>query len=74
MCGWVGPELVSDEFPRGSALFLQHLAKETFGGSFVPALGHQNVENIAILINCLPQVDLPSSDPHEQLINMPNVA
>ena len=71
MCCGVALELVSDELPRRLALFFQHLA---FSGSFIPALGHQNVENIAILINCSPQVDPSSLNPHEQLINMPDVA
>ena len=71
---WVDLELVSDELPRRLALLFQHLAEETFSSSFIPALGHQNVENIAILINCSPQVDLPALNPHEQLINVPYVA
>ena len=53
---------------------LQDFEKEPFGSSLVPTLGHQDVENITVLINSSPQVDLPSVDLQEQLIHVPDVA
>ncbi len=74
MCGGVGLELVSDELPRRLALFFQDFAKKTFGSSLVATSSHQDVENITVLINSSPQVDLPSVDLQEQLIHVPDVA
>ena len=51
----------------------QDFAKETFSSLLVATLGHQNVQNIAILINCSPQVDLPALNPQEEFINVPNI-
>ena len=67
-------EFVRDKLPRRFALSLQDFEKEPFGSSLVPTLGHQDVENITVLINSLPQVDLPSIDLQEQLIHVPDVA
>ncbi len=52
----------------------QDFAKEAFSSLPIAVLGHQNVQNIAILINCWPEVDLPALNPHEQFINVPNIA
>ena len=60
--------------PRRLTLFFQHLAKEPFSSSLVPTSGHRNVQNITILIHCSPEVDLPALNPHEQFINVPNIA
>ena len=68
MCGGIGLEPVSDEFPRRLTLVFQDFAKEAFSSLLIATLGHQNVQNIAILINCSPQVDLPALNPHEQFV------
>ncbi len=59
-------EFVRNKLPRRFALSLQHFAKEPFGSPLVPTLGHQDVENITVLINSSPQVDLPAVDLQEQ--------
>ena len=72
-CG-IASKFVRDKLPRRFSLSLQAFEKEPFGSSLVPTLGHQDVENITVLINSSPQVDLPSVDLQEQLIHVPDVA
>ena len=67
-------ELVRDKLPRRFALSLQHFAKESFSSSLVPTFGHQNIQDITVLINRSPQVELLSLNLHEQLIDVPDVA
>ena len=52
---------------------LQHFAKESLGSSLVPAFSDQDVQNIAILIHCSPEVKLLTLNLHEDFINMPSV-
>ena len=60
-------ELVRDKLPRRFALSLQHVAKEPFSSSLVPTFGHQNIQNITVLINRSPQVELLSLNLHGPL-------
>ena len=53
---------------------LQHFAKESLGSSLVPAFSDQDIQHIAILIHCSPQVELYSLNLHEEFIHMPGVA
>ena len=69
-----GLEPVSDEFPRRLTLVFQDFAKEAFSSLPIAVLGHQNVQNIAILINCSPQVIALASDRDEKFVNVPDVA
>jgi hypothetical protein len=70
---WITPELVGDQFLRGLTLSLQHLPKEPFCSLLVPPFRHQDVKNIAVLIDRAPEIHLLSLDLDETLIDMPNV-
>ena len=52
---------------------LQHFAKESLGSSLVPAFSDQDIQHIAILIHCSPQVKLLTLNLHEEFVNMPGV-
>ena len=74
MGSWIAPEFVGDQSPRRLALTIQHFTKESPGSSLVPVFSDQDVQNIAILIHCSPQVELHSLNLHEEFVNMPGVA
>ena len=52
---------------------LQHFAKESLGSSLVPAFSDQDIQHIAMLIHCSPQVELYSLNLHEEFVNMPSI-
>ncbi len=64
---------VGDELQRRPLLVFQHLAKEAFSGSFVSAACHQDIEDIAILVNGSPRIMTFPSDGDEQLVHVPDV-
>jgi len=53
---------------------MQQAFKETFGGSVIALLLHQNVQNHAVLIYRPPQIVEHTVDTDENLIQMPDVA
>ncbi len=73
MSGRIAPEFIGDQFPGRRTLSLQQLAKEPRGSLFILSLRHQNVENIAVLIDGAPQIPLLSLDFDEDFIDMPDV-
>ena len=73
MSGWIAPEFVGDQSPRRLALALQHFVKEPLGSSLVPTLGHQNIQDIAVLVYRSPQVELLTLNLHEDFVNMPGI-
>ncbi len=52
---------------------LQHFAKESLSSSLVPAFSDQDIQNIAILIHCSPEVKVLTLNLHEEFVNMPGV-
>jgi hypothetical protein len=70
----ITPESVGDQPPRCFALALQHFAKESFSSTLVPLSGQQDVENLAVLIDCSPEVKLLSLNLCEQLVCIPDIA
>ena len=64
---------VGQALPRRLVLSLQHFTKEPFSSLLVSSLRWQNVENITILINRSPEVQLPAVDSQEQLFDVPDV-
>ena len=74
MCGWIALEFIGKESPRNLTLTLQHFAKEPFSSSLVPSFRHQNVENIAVLIDYAPETELLSLNLHENLVHIPGIA
>ncbi len=67
-------ELIRDELPRRFSLALQNLGEEPLGSLLVPPSSDQNVQNITVLINGRPEVNLLPVDLQEQLIYVPDVA
>ncbi len=73
MCSWVASQLVGNELQRWSLLVLQDLAKEALGSSLASVTRDQDVEDIAVLIHCSPEITSLAADRDEQLIHVPDV-
>ena len=70
----IAAQFISDQPIENVAQPLQALAKEPCGRTCSPALLHQNIKRVSILIYCPPQVRALASDADEQFIQMPGVA
>ena len=53
---------------------LQGLAKETFGRSTTPILGHRSIDHVTIPLHRSPEVAELAGDLKEDLIQMPDIA
>ena len=73
MSGRIAPQLIRNQLPRRRTLSPQQFAKEPPRSLFVSSLRHQNVENIAVLIDGALQIPLLSLDLDEDFIDMPDV-
>ncbi len=73
MGSWITPELVGNESPRNVTLNLQHFAKEPFSSPHVPTTRHQDIQDVAVLIDSTPEIQLLSLNLHEQFIDEPDV-
>jgi hypothetical protein len=51
--------------------FLEQFAHEFHGGSLVAPSLHQQVEDLAFVVDCAPQPELPARNPHGHLVEMP---
>ena len=72
--GRIASQFVRDQLPWRSTLSLQELAEEALGGSRVPMARHQDVQDVAVLIHCSPEVVAFPADPDEHLIQVPDIA
>ena len=70
---WIASKLVSNELQRWSLLVSQHLAKEALSGPLVSVACHQDIEDVAILVNGSPKIMTFPSDGDEQLVHVPDV-
>jgi hypothetical protein len=52
----------------------QQSSKESFCGALIPARLNQDVDHIAVLIHGTPQIFLLAVDPHEDFVQVPNIA
>src|SRR5690242_5974909 len=52
----------------------EQFAEELFSCVFVPSALHQDVEHVAMLINCSPEIMFLTSDCEHDLVHMPFVA
>src|SRR5438034_8644363 len=52
---------------------LQQFAEKLLGGSLISLALDQNIQNIAVLINCSPQIMNAAIDPEEHFIKIPLV-
>ena len=69
----IAAKLVGDELQRWPLLVFQHLAKEALSGPLVSVACHQDIEDIAILVNGSPKIMTFPSDGNEQLVHVPDV-
>jgi hypothetical protein len=69
--GAIGRRLVRGDRLGLDTLVPKQLSKKLQRGVPVPPLLHQNVEDHALVIDRAPQPHLPSTDPHEHLVEMP---
>src|SRR3954471_14153586 len=74
LCGAVAGQLVRDHDTRGPHLPLQQLAKQAFGGLFVPPLLDQDVEHNPILVDRPPEPALLAADHQAHFVEVPFVA
>ena len=70
---WVAPQFVGDQPAGYAALALQHLPENAHGGAPVPPRLHQDVEDVAVLVDRPPQILLTTVQRDEQLIEVPRV-
>ncbi len=72
--GRIASKFVGHELPRRPPLLFQHLAKEAFSGFLVAAACDQDVENIAVLVHCSPEIMTLTADRDEHFVHVPDVA
>ena len=69
----VGAELVGSQQCRRETLFLEELAHQLECCALVAPALNQHVENLALVINCAPQVHPFASNPDYHLVEVPYV-
>src|SRR3954467_14523540 len=72
--GGIGGQLIGDGQLRRKALLPEQLAHQPLGCSLVPARLHQDLEDLALLVDSPPQIHAPAGDAHDHLIQMPAIA
>ena len=70
----VALQLVGDEHARGSALLLEELSEQAFGGLLVAPALDEDIENKAVLVDGTPQPMLLPGDADDNLIEVSFVA
>jgi hypothetical protein len=71
--GSIGAQLVRRYPPRGTALLLQQTLQQAFGCLGIAPPLDDFVEDIAILINGLPEPVLLAGNGNHDLVEMPNI-
>ncbi|MDQ1013572.1 hypothetical protein QFZ43_000121 [Streptomyces afghaniensis] len=71
--GAVGAEPVGDDHPRHRVRLLHQAAEEAPGRGLVPAVLHEDVQDVAVLVDGPPQVLRFSIDLDEDLVQVPFV-
>jgi hypothetical protein len=71
LCRAVRAQLVRHQHIRREALFLEQLAHQFHRCSLVAPPLHEQIENLAFVVNRAPQPELPARDRHGHLIEMP---
>jgi hypothetical protein len=72
LCRAVRAQPIANQHIRREALFLEQLAYQFHGGSFVAPSLYKQVENLTLVVNRTPQPELPAPNHHSHLIEMPN--
>jgi len=71
LCRAVGAQFVGHQHLGREALFLEQLAHQFHRCSFISPSLHQQIENLAFVVYRAPQPELPASNSHGHLIEMP---
>src|SRR6202046_5407064 len=71
LCRAVRAQLVGHQDIRREALFLEQLAHQFHRCSFIAPPLHEQLENLAFVVNRAPEPELPARDRHGHLIEMP---
>jgi hypothetical protein len=74
VCCPIAPQLVGHQPPRFASLTLPELAKEPLDRTPIATRLHENVDDIAVLIDGPPEILPLTLDRHEELVQMPGVA
>ena len=70
----IASEFVRHEAPWLTALALEKFTKELFRGAPIAPRLNQDVDEIAVLVDCTPQILTPAADGDKDLVKVPNVA
>ncbi len=70
----IAGQLIGDHHPWDVLTALEQLAKELLGSPFVASALKKDIEHLAMLINCAPEVMQLAVDREKDLIKMPFVA
>jgi hypothetical protein len=74
MGGRIAAELIGDESPWLRTLAVQQLPEEAFGCTPVATGLEENIDHVAVLVDCPPQVVPAAADGDEQFVQVPRVA
>jgi hypothetical protein len=69
--GCVGTKSIRDHSFWGETLFLKQLSQELYGSRFIAPALDQEVKDLALVVNRLPQPEVPTRDRDHHLIKMP---
>ena len=70
----VAPKLVRDQTPWSTTLPFQQLAEEALGRTPIAPWLDQDIDHVAVLVDCPPEILLAPVDVHEQFVQVPRVA
>ena len=70
----IAPQFVGHQAPRFASLALQELAKEPLGCTSIATRLHEDVDDIAVLIDSAPEILPLTPDRDEELVQVPGVA
>jgi hypothetical protein len=68
----VRAQLVRHQHIGREALFLEQLAHQLHGRSLVAPSLHQQIENLAFIVDRAPEPELPARNRHGHLVEMPS--
>jgi hypothetical protein len=71
LCRAVGAQFVGHQHPRSAALFLDQFAHQFHGCSLVASSLHEQIKNLAFIVDSASEPELPPRNHHGHLIEMP---
>ena len=70
----IATQFVGHQAPRFASPALKKLAKEPLGCTPIATRLHENVDDVAVLIDSAPEILPLTLDRHEELVQVPGVA